>query len=395
MKQQQSVQTAVRAEGSVVHASQQSDRRGQIDLIDIRKTFGSTVAVSHVSLRVDGGEFLALLGPSGSGKTTLLNLVAGFEQPTTGKVLLDGRDISLVPPYRRGIGMVFQHYALFPHMTVAENVAFPLRMRHVSSADQRVRVAEALDLVRLAGYEARFPRQLSGGQQQRVALARAIVFNPSVLLMDEPLGALDRKLRQHMQIELRMLQRRLETTVVYVTHDQEEALTMADRVAIMRNGLLQQIGSPEDLYERPRNPFVADFVGETNFLTGRAVGTGANGGVDVVLSDGVVVSGFMPQGDPQPAAGSPVRVAVRPERISVTARGTRDPQGIDAELVEILYVGASTSYITQTGTGTVMARVPATTLSSATFRIGDPISLCWTSEDTHVYEEGEPGDQTR
>jgi spermidine/putrescine ABC transporter ATP-binding subunit len=367
--------------------------RGSIELVDVRKTFGSTVAVAGVSLHVKGGEFLALLGPSGSGKTTILNLVAGFEQLTSGNILLDGREISRIAPYRRGIGIVFQHYALFPHMTVADNVAFPLRMRHMPVAEQRTRVTEALEMVRLEGYEARFPKQLSGGQQQRVALARAIVFRPSVLLMDEPLGALDRKLRQHMQIELRMLQRRLETTVVYVTHDQEEALTMADRVAVIRNGVMQQVGSPTDLYETPANPFVADFVGETNFFGG-TIAAVQDGRVEVALGEGATVRGKA-YGERTLATGTRAKVAVRPERITVEPPGTKPDQGLGGTLVEILYVGASTSYIVETAFGTVVARVPATAVSSTTFGLGDPVALCWCSEDTHVYEEEEGEERTR
>lgn len=361
-------------------------QRGCIELRDLRKNFGSVAAVDGVSLRVEGGEFLALLGPSGSGKTTILNLIAGFEQPAAGAVLVDGLDVSRVPPYRRGIGVVFQAYALFPHMTVADNVAFPLKMRHVPEAERRRQVAEALDLVRLTGLGSRYPRQLSGGQQQRVALARAIVFKPSVLLMDEPLGALDKKLRQHMQIELRALQRGLRTTVVYVTHDQEEALTMADRVAVLRNGVLQQVGVPEELYENPRNAFVADFVGETNFLRG-TVSSADHGRAVVALGDGVALTASVPQHMHALAEGAAVRVAVRPERITLSDPALGSPTGLDGVLREILYVGATTLYVTETAYGIVMARVSATSDSDRARRLGDRVSLSWGPGDARVYED--------
>lgn len=361
-------------------------QRGCIELRDLRKNFGSVAAVDGVSLRVEGGEFLALLGPSGSGKTTILNLIAGFEQPAAGAILVDGLDVSRVPPHRRGIGVVFQAYALFPHMTVADNVAFPLKMRHVSESERRRQVAEALDLVRLTGLGSRYPRQLSGGQQQRVALARAIVFKPTVLLMDEPLGALDKKLRQHMQIELRSLQRGLGTTVVYVTHDQEEALTMADRVAVLRNGLLQQVGVPEELYENPRNAFVADFVGETNFLRG-TVRSAQDGTAVVALGSDVALTASIPHHAHAPAEGTAVRVAIRPERITLSDQGPASPTAIRGELTEILYVGATTLYVTATAFGTVMARVSATSGTDRAWRLGDAVTLSWGTGDARVYED--------
>src|SRR5882724_8382436 len=225
----------------------------EVRLQDLTKTFGAVAAVADVSLTVPAGSFFTLLGPSGSGKTTTLMMVAGF------------------PPQKRDLGMVFQSYAVFPHLTVYQNIAFPLEVRKVSSAAIRQRVGEALELVRLEGYDARLPRQLSGGEQQRVALARALVFQPRVLLMDEPLGALDRKLRAHMQLELKRIQRAVHVTVVYVTHDQEEALTMSDAVAVMRGGRVEQLGAPAELYEAPVSPFVADFVGESNFIAGTVV----------------------------------------------------------------------------------------------------------------------------
>jgi putative spermidine/putrescine transport system ATP-binding protein len=237
-----------------------------LDMRAVVKEFGPVRAVSGVDLRVRRGEFLTLLGPSGSGKTTILKLIAGFERPTAGQILLDGKDISRLSPAERGIGVVFQHYALFPHMTVRDNIAYPLERRHWTRERCRQRVREALSLVRLEGFDGRYPRQLSGGQQQRVAVARALAFHPRLLLMDEPLGALDRALRVEMQEELRRIHRESETTVVYVTHDQEEALTLSDRVAILWDGRLQQVGAPRDLYRAPANRLVATFFGECTLV---------------------------------------------------------------------------------------------------------------------------------
>ena len=237
-------------------------------LSDIEKRYDNVGAVRGVSLDIRSGEFLTLLGPCGSGKTTTLMMIAGFETPNAGDIAIDGHVGGRLPPYRRNIGMVFQNYALFPHMTVAENIGFPLKQRGVAKARRARRlVAEALELVRLPGYERRYPRQLSGGQQQRVALARAIVFEPRLLLMDEPLGALDKQLRENLQLEMRRLHADLGITFIYVTHDQEEALTMSDRVAVMNEGLVAQVGTPEDLYDRPCDRFVAAFIGEFNFLS--------------------------------------------------------------------------------------------------------------------------------
>ncbi len=238
-----------------------------ISLQQLSKTYGGgAVGVRDVSLEIRRGTFVSLLGPSGSGKTTTLMMLAGFEEPDGGRVVVEGRDMAGVPPYERNLGMVFQNYALFPHMTVGDNVAFPLEVRGMARAARQEAVARALTLVQLDGYAERYPRQLSGGQQQRVALARALVYDPPVLLMDEPLGALDKKLRRHMQTELKALQRKLGITVVYVTHDQEEAMSMSDVIAVMHQGRVAQFGSPAELYARPNSVFVADFLGETNFL---------------------------------------------------------------------------------------------------------------------------------
>ena len=289
----------------------------ELELVAVSKTFGAVLAVDDVSLTVASGEFLTLLGPSGSGKTTTLMMIAGFESVTAGEILLGGRRLTRVPPYRRNLGMVFQHYALFPHMTVHDNLAFPLRTRGITRAETDRRVEEALDRVRLPGYGARFPAQLSGGQQQRVALARALVYGPPVLLMDEPLGALDKKLREQMQLEIKHIQRELRLTVIYVTHDQEEALTMSDRIAVMSQGRIVQLGPPEDLYERPADRFVADFIGESNFLevTVRSV----QGGIATALTDdGLDVA--LAVGDAG-ADGTRLTLALRPERVRLAPAG--------------------------------------------------------------------------
>jgi spermidine/putrescine transport system ATP-binding protein len=239
-----------------------------VELQGVRKSFREVVAVDGVSLRIERGEFFSLLGPSGCGKTTTLRMIAGFEHPTEGEVLIQGRAMGETPPFARNVNTVFQHYALFPHMTVAENVGFGLKMKGRKRSEIETRMSEALELVRLSGYEQRRPRQLSGGQQQRVALARALINHPAVLLLDEPLGALDLKLRKEMQTELKRLQKSVGITFIYVTHDQEEALTMSDRIAVMNGGQVEQVGLPEEIYERPQSRFVADFIGETNFIEG-------------------------------------------------------------------------------------------------------------------------------
>jgi len=293
-----------------------------VEIVDVTKRFGDVVAVDHMHLRIAHGEFYSLLGPSGCGKTTTLRMIAGFEQPTEGEIFLDGQPIAGVPPYRRNVNTVFQHYALFPHMNVAQNVGYGLRQRKVDKAEQARRVGEALELVRLGGYAERRVWEMSGGQQQRVALARALVNRPTVLLLDEPLGALDLKLRKEMQLELKALQREVGITFVYVTHDQEEALTMSDTIVVMRDGRIQQQGSPTELYERPVNQFVASFIGSSNFLTGTlSDAPDAAGRARVRTERGLELSGTVTDPDATPAAGSEVTVAIRPERMTVVPAG--------------------------------------------------------------------------
>jgi len=300
-------------------------RSADLRVEGVSKRFGEVVALEDVSLDIASGELLTILGPSGSGKTTLLKVVAGFERPDAGSVRVDGADITSLPPARRDIGMVFQNYALFPHLSVAANVAFSLEMRGVARAEIGRRVGEAVALVELAGYEQRLPRQLSGGQQQRVALARAIVFNPRLLLLDEPFGALDRKLRETMQLEVRRLQRRLGLTTIFITHDQEEALVLSDRIAVMSRGTIQQVATTTETYEHPANDFVADFVGESNVVHGVT----ADGG-SVVLEGGrhLRVGKSL-------EAGRKVGVLMRPERFDGGANF------FSGKVTEAVYLGSA------------------------------------------------------
>jgi putative spermidine/putrescine transport system ATP-binding protein len=303
----------------------------------LTKRYGSFVAVDSVSLKVERGEFLTLLGPSGSGKTTILMCIAGFVAPTEGAVLLDGQDITPLPPERRDFGMVFQGYALFPHMSVAENVAFPLRVRKLGAAEREAKVKAALDLVQLDRFADRLPRQLSGGQQQRVALARALVFDPALLLLDEPLSALDKKLRAELQEELKALHRRVGRTFVNVTHDQEEALSLSDRVAILNHGKLVQEGAPAHLYEHPRTRFVADFLGKSNFLHG-SVQESVPGGF--VIGAGGTRIRQAAAGDHRPAHGSPVLLSLRPEKIALLDEGQEAENSVTGRISAWSYLGA-------------------------------------------------------
>ncbi len=303
---------------------------GQVQIVDLVKRFAEVTAVDGVNLDIAGGEFFSLLGPSGCGKTTTLRLIAGFEQPTDGRILLDGRDVAQTPPHKRNVNTVFQSYALFPFLTVEENVAFGLRYKDVTKDEARKKTAEALALVQLEGYQKRRSSQLSGGQQQRVALARALVLNPDVLLLDEPLGALDAKLRKALQIELKALQEEVGITFIYVTHDQEEALTMSDRLAVMSNGRIQQIGSPVDVYEEPSTAYVADFLGVSNLMS--AVG---EGGGRVRLGD----FQLMAAGGDLSALGR-IRIVIRPERVHLEEHGTSGDNRIPGMVERVLYVGS-------------------------------------------------------
>ena len=318
---------------------------GEVRLVGLVKRFEDVTAVDGIDLEVPGGEFFALLGPSGCGKTTTLRLVAGFEQPTEGAILLDGVDMARTPPHKRKVNTVFQSYALFPFLSVADNVAFGLRFQDVPRAEARRRVGEALALVQLQGLEKRRPAQLSGGQQQRVALARALVLNPSVLLLDEPLGALDAKLRKALQVELKALQETVGITFVYVTHDQEEALTMSDRLAVMSGGRIEQVGSPTELYEEPATTYVAGFLGVANLFSATAGGDGGGrcrlrlGEFDLEASGG------------DTAASGEVRVVIRPERVRLEPYGTTGPNRVPGMVERLVYQGPATQLVVRLATG--------------------------------------------
>ncbi|WP_255603235.1 ABC transporter ATP-binding protein [Oscillochloris sp. ZM17-4] len=312
-----------------------------IELRDVVKAFGDVYAVDHVSLQIRDGEFFSLLGPSGCGKTTSLRMIAGFEYPTSGEIMIHGREMSSTPPHLRPVNTVFQSYALFPHMSVEQNVAFGLEMKGVAKADLGPRVQEALEMVRLTGYGARRPRQLSGGQQQRVALARALVNHPEVLLLDEPLGALDQKLRKEMQLELKGLQERVGITFIFVTHDQEEALTMSDRIAVMSHGKVLQVGTPTEIYERPSCRFVADFIGETNFVEGKVVES-AGGYATIETADGIRLRGCSAR---PLSSGAAATLSIRPEKVRLLPQGegsAGDENALPVRVERVNYIGSDT-----------------------------------------------------
>ncbi len=362
-----------------------------VELRQVVKQFGNVVAVNGVSLRIREGEFFSLLGPSGCGKTTTLRIIAGLEMPTSGSVLIYGEEQGYLPPYQRPVNTVFQNYALFPHMTVAQNVAFGLEMKKVPKEEIKRRVAEALELVRLTGKENRRPKQLSGGQKQRVALARALVNRPKVLLLDEPLGALDLKLRKAMQAELKALQERVGITFIYVTHDQEEALVMSDRIAVMNEGNVLQVGTPEEIYEQPQNRFVADFIGKTNFLPGEVVAVGPV--AKVKLASGVVVEATVPEGVAF-SRGERAVVSVRPEKVYVTPED-RLPEVPDAAalshvpatVLKVFYVGAEWRYIVQVGQTEVAVQVQNVDRAARCCQVGDRVTLHWRSAQARLLKE--------
>ena len=318
-----------------------------IELVDVVKRFGTVAAVDHVSMQIRPREFFALLGPSGCGKTTCLRMIAGFEQPSSGQLLLQGKPLGDIPAFKRNVNTVFQSYALFPHMTVAQNVAFGLEMKGVGRDETRRRVADALDLVRLPQMADRYPKQMSGGQQQRVALARALVNKPEVLLLDEPLGALDYKLRKEMQIELKQMQQQLGITFIFVTHDQEEALTMSDRICVMSTGHALQVGTPLEIYERPNCKFVADFIGETNFLPG--VVTDISGEYATVKVAEMSLVGRLGEGV---TLGASAWLSVRPEKMQLVDEARANPSALNTNSVTIdsvAYVGSDTRVVVHLG----------------------------------------------
>jgi spermidine/putrescine ABC transporter ATP-binding subunit len=353
----------------------------QVSVRGLHKAYGAVKAVDGVSLEINAGEFVALLGPSGSGKTTILMTIAGFETPDAGSIVVGGHDVTALPPSKREIGMVFQRYALFPHMTVAENIAFPLKMRGIRGHEARGQVEAALAMVRLEGYGKRRINQLSGGQQQRIALARALVYNPPLLLMDEPLGALDKHLREEMQIEIKHLQQRLGATVIYVTHDQAEALTMADRIAVLHQGVVRQYASPEEVYERPDNAFTAGFIGEINFIDGLLVREGNRWRFVIEgSSESIDLSSTPSLAEWRSGAGA--RLTVRPELIRIIPAGAGE--GLSGVLEETIYGGGSLACVIRIAQGAkVIARIAAADRPAVDR--GSPVTLVWPPGQVRVF----------
>lgn len=358
--------------GDIAHA---------IALNGISKKFGSVTALHQTNLSVEKGEFLTLLGPSGSGKTTLLNLIAGATGPTTGTILLDGRDITAVPPRERGIGMVFQNYALMPHMTVFENVAYPLRVRREPGKTIQAKVEEALDRVGLRGFDKRKPRQLSGGQQQRVGIARCIVYSPAIIMMDEPLGALDKNLREQMQGEIKRLHKDLGTTIIYVTHDQEEALNMSDRICLMSMGEIAQLGTPDELYFQPRNRFVAEFIGESNLIGGRA---NAADQMMIAGDRSIAIPGLT-----RPE-GSELLAMVRPEKVQICGIDGPITEGnnvLSGKVASSSFIGGMTRVTINTDNGLNITAKMVSGRAESRPEPGVGVRICWSPFDMVILEK--------
>ncbi len=368
-------------------AATANDNSPLVRFKNVRKSYdGRNMVVKHLNLDIRHGEFLTLLGPSGSGKTTTLMMLAGFETPSSGTIELAGEQIDNLPPHKRNIGMVFQNYALFPHMTVAENVAFPLKVRKLDNATQQQKVRTALSMVQLDGMEKRFPSQLSGGQQQRVALARALVFEPELVLMDEPLGALDKQLREHMQLEIKRLHADLGVTVVYVTHDQGEALTMSDRVAVFHDGMVQQIGSPQDIYESPETAFVAGFIGENNRTHG-TITHATSRQATVALDSGLQIQGQQQLGM---KAGDRVSVSIRPERIAINPPADSTDVRCSGKVQEVIYLGDHVRVrLDINGDPDFVVKQPVSQVRQK-IAVGDVLDIGWNHEFVRLLDPVEP-----
>ncbi len=342
---------------------------------------GEVLVVRNLNLNIAKGEFVTMLGPSGSGKTTTLMMLAGFETPTNGEIFLHGKPISKIPPYEREIGMVFQNYALFPHMTVQENLSFPLEVRKLSKSEINDKVKKALDMVELGNFGTRFPAQLSGGQQQRVALARALVFEPRLVLMDEPLGALDKNLREQMQYEIKHIHERIEITVVYVTHDQSEALTMSNRIAVFNDGVVQQLSTPDILYEKPENSFVAQFIGENNRMTGTIKELNGNY-CSVDLDGGGAVKALKVNVD---SVGEKTQLSVRPERVTVDSSSNTDENVFTGEIKELIYLGDHIrARLDVCGNEEFIVKIPNE--GNINLKEGQSINLSWSPDDIRALD---------
>lgn len=380
----------------MVTSEEQTDQTTTNEPVDwlqinkLRKTYGKFTAVKDIQLDIRKGEFLTLLGGSGSGKTTTLLSVAGFLEPTSGEILLNGDSILDKPAHKRNIGMVFQQYSLFPHMTIFDNVAFPLKMRKVGKAEIKERVKNILNLVELDSFAKRKPNQLSGGQQQRVALARALVFEPNILLMDEPLAALDKKLRETMQMEIRDLHEKLGLTIIYVTHDQEEALKMSDRIAVFNKGSIEQIGTPEDLYDRPESQFVAQFLGNSNAIHGTVSET-EEGYVTITNSHDDT---FKASTDYTYSNGDTVVVMIRPEKVDISKTKKDSLNRIEATVSEMIYLGESYRYILKTATGEeVIVKKQIRYVDETVFQIGDTVYVTWEKENAVALPSNGEGEE--
>ncbi|HVX74887.1 MAG TPA: ABC transporter ATP-binding protein [Bradyrhizobium sp.] len=366
-----------------MHAMVDKPAAAYLEICELRRAFGAVDALETINLTVAQGEFLALLGPSGCGKTTLLRCIAGLLDPTAGDIRVDGRSIARIPAHRRGLGMVFQSYALFPHMSVIDNVRFGLKMHRVDKHQAEQRIADAMDLVQLKEFGQRFPTQLSGGQQQRVAIARALVTHPSVLLLDEPFGALDAKLRQSMQIELRRLQRRLKMTMIFVTHDQAEALSMADRIAVMRAGRIEQLDTPARIYDSPATAFVADFIGQMNRFGGRLIER-SNG--HALLAVPELQAPLRARDNPNLALGDKVLAMIRPERIRFRWEAERDAV-LTGVADDTVFNGERLSVFVQTAVGSIAVALPnvGADIAKATAAIGQPTAITWDADDLLLF----------
>ena len=354
-----------------------------VQFADVQKSYdGETLVVKQLNLAIEQGEFLTMLGPSGSGKTTCLMMLAGFETATHGDIILDGHSINNVPPHKRNIGMVFQNYALFPHLTVNENLAFPLEVRNVARSDIETRVKRALDMVQLGAFGSRHPGQLSGGQQQRIAVARALVFEPKLVLMDEPLGALDKQLREQMQYEIKHIHESLGVTVVYVTHDQSEALTMSNRIAVFDDGVIQQLATPENLYEKPENAFVAQFIGENNTLIGEVVEI-ADRHCTVKVNDRDLIKALAVNiGEVR----GKTTLSLRPERVSINPAAGATPNRATARVMELIYLGDHIrTRVTVCGHGDFIIKIPNST-GHAQLKSGEEVTVGWEADDCRALD---------